>query len=101
MKKCSVCLELDSNEDERNVPANQINSSISNDKLSNSWPKLEKFYFVKSILNQNLQFECILCRPKKISISTCATSHSNLRKHVKVSVSCILFIIYKCTLFYA
>ena len=101
MEECCVCLELDTNKDERNVPANQINSSISNDKLSNPWPKLEKFYFLKSIRNQILLFKCILCRPKKVSISTCATSHSNLRKHVKVSVGCILFIIYKCTLFYA
>ena len=100
VEDCSVCLVLDTNKDERNVLANQIKSSISNDKLSNPWPKPEKFYFLKSIRNQNLQFECILCRPKNVSISTCATSHSNLRKHVKVSVSCILFIIYRCTLFY-
>ena len=99
-KECSVCLELDTNKDERNVPANQINSSISNDKLSTPWSKLEKFYFLKSIQNQNLQFECILCRPKKVSISACATSHSNLRMHVKVSVSCISFIVNKCTLLY-
>ena len=43
IEECSVCLELDTNKDERSVPANQINSSISNDKLSNLWPKLEKF----------------------------------------------------------
>ena len=97
MEECSVCLELDTNKNERNVPANQINSSTSNNKLSNPWPKPGKLYFLKSIRNQNLQFEHILCRPKKVSIST---SHSNLRKHVKVSVSCILFIIRKCTLFY-
>ena len=35
MEQCSVCLELDTNKDERNVPANQINTSISNDKLTN------------------------------------------------------------------
>ena len=58
-----MCLEMDTNKDERNVPVNQINSSISKDKLSNPWPKLEKFYFLKSIRNQNLQFEFILCQP--------------------------------------
>ena len=100
MEECSVCLELDTNKDERNVPANPINSYISNDKLSNPWPKLEKFYFLKSIQNQNLRFECILCRPKKVSISTCATWRSNLQKHVKVSVSCVSFAIHRCTLFY-
>ena len=94
MEDCSVCLELDTNKDERNVPANQMNSSISNEKLSNPWPKLEKFYFFKSIRNQNLQFEFILCRPKEVSISTCTTWHSNLRKRVMVSVTCISFTVY-------
>ena len=65
-----MCLELDTNKDEKNVSPNQINSSISNDKLSNPWPKLEKFYFSKSIGNQNLRFERTLCRPKKVSVFT-------------------------------
>ena len=51
----------------------------------NPWPQLEKFYCLKSRAVQNLKYECVLCRPKKVLISTGATSHSNLRKHVKVS----------------
>ena len=51
----------------------------------NPWPQLEKFYCLKSQAVQNLKYECVLCQPKKVLISTGATSHSNLRKHVKVS----------------
>ena len=64
MEECSVCLELDTNKDKKNVPANQIDNSISNDKLSNPWPKLEKFYFLKFIRNRTCSLN-VFCADQK------------------------------------
>jgi len=61
---------------------------------SNPWPRLEKLYCLKSVTNQNLKYECILCRPKKVCISTCITSSSNLRKHVKVSFLQFVYLLF-------
>ena len=52
----------------------------------NPWPNLEKLFSFHSKAEQNLKFECLLCRPKTVLLSTYATSHSNLRKHVKVRI---------------
>ena len=68
-----------------NVNESQVSKSGSSDSVPESpWPKLNKFFSLHSTRNQNLSFECLLCRPKKSIISTYITSHSNLRKHVQV-----------------
>ena len=59
-------------------------SGSSNSRPESPWPKLNKYFSVHSTRNQNLSFECLLCRPRKSIISTYITSHSNLRKHVQV-----------------
>mgnify|MGYP002804187578 CR=1 FL=1 len=77
-----------------NVNEDEVSTSGSSDSLPESpWPKLNKFFSVHSTRNQNLSFECLLCRPKKSIISTYITSHSNLRKHVQV---CYLVLTVNC-----
>ena len=53
-------------------------------KEESPWPKLNIFFRVCCKRNNNLSFECLLCKPKKTVLSTYITSHSNLRKHIKV-----------------
>lgn len=52
----------------------------------NPWPRLEELFTFSSHSSdkKNLLFKCKLCPPSKKSFSTYKTSHSNLRKHVKV-----------------
>lgn len=49
-------------------------------------PRLEELFTFSSESpdKKNLPFKCKLCPPSKKSFSTYKTSHSNLRKHVKV-----------------
>lgn len=56
---------------------------VDND-VESPWPKLNKLFSLQSVRKQNLSFECLLCQPKKVLISTYITSHSNFRKHIKV-----------------
>ncbi len=56
------------------------------------WPRLNKLFSVHSSHNQNLSFECLLCRLKKNIISMYITSHSNLCKHVQVCYCKLLFV---------
>ena len=67
-----------------NANEDAVNASRSSGLPESPWPKLNKFFLVHSSRNQNLSFECLLCRPKKSVISTYITSHSNIRKHVQV-----------------
>ena len=68
-----------------NVNEDEVSTSGSSNSLPESpWPKLNEFFSVHSTRNQNLSFECLLCRPRKSIISTYITSHLNLRKHVQV-----------------
>ncbi len=53
-------------------------------KEESPWPKLNTFFSVCCKRNNNLLFECLLCKLKKTVLSTYITSHSNLRKHIKV-----------------
>lgn len=52
----------------------------------NPWPRLEELFTFSSQSSdkKNLLFKCKLCPPSKKPFSTYKTSHSNLRKHVKV-----------------
>lgn len=53
---------------------------------TNPWPRLEEMFTFspQSSDKRNLLFKCNLCPPSKKALSTYKTSHSNLRKHVKV-----------------
>ena len=53
-------------------------------KEESPWPKLNTFFRVCCKRNNNLSFECLLCKLKKTVLSTYITSHSNIRKHIKV-----------------
>ena len=63
-------------------PSNSKPANVNEDSTSGSsnslpespWPKLNKFFSVHSTRNQNLSFECLLCRPRKSIISTYITS---------------------------
>ena len=52
----------------------------------NPWPRLEELFTFSALSSgkNNLLFKCKLCPPSKKPFSTYKTSHSNLRKHVKV-----------------
>ena len=52
----------------------------------NPWPRLEELFTFSALSSgkNNLLFKCKLCLPSKKPFSTYKTSHSNLRKHVKV-----------------
>jgi hypothetical protein len=52
----------------------------------NPWPRLEELFTFSSQSSdkKNLLFKCKLCPPSKKPFSTYKTSHSNLRKHIKV-----------------
>ena len=58
-------------------------------RAGNYWQRFEKIYCLNSRVNKNLKFECVLCRPKMVCISTAVTSNSNLRKHLKVGALCV------------
>ena len=53
---------------------------------ANPWPRLEEMFTFSSQSSdkKNLLFKCNLCPPSKKAFSTYKTSHSNLRKHIKV-----------------
>lgn len=69
-----------SGEESENLQDQDFNAG----KEESPWPKLNTFFRVCSKRNNNLLFECLLCKPKKTVLSTYITSHSNLRKHIKV-----------------
>ena len=48
------------------------------------WPNLKNLFSVVGKRKNNISFECLLCKPKKTVLSSYITSHSNLRKHIKV-----------------
>jgi hypothetical protein len=57
---------------------------VSSGEELSPWPKLNKCFSVCHKRNNNLSFKCLLCKPRKTVLSTYITSHSNLRKHIKV-----------------
>ena len=82
MESNAVFIEDDSDIDTTNTS----DSNKVAPESKNPWPNLEKLFSFHSKAEQNLRFECLLCRPKTVHLSTYATSHSNLRKHVKVKI---------------
>lgn len=56
------------------------------------WPHLKQF-FEQHGKNEdkNIEFKCLLCKPKHKKLSTSNTSYSNLRAHIKVSL-CLEYI---------
>lgn len=55
----------------------------------NPWPRLEALFIFASEQNdmKNLHFKCKLCPSTKKALSAFRTSHSNLRKHIKVRIA--------------
>ena len=60
--------------------------AVAENSDTNPWPRLEEMFTFSSQSSdkKNLLFKCNLCPPSKNAFSTYKTSHSNLRKHVKV-----------------
>jgi len=51
------------------------------------WPHLQIFFEQQgNNEDKNIEFLCLLCKPKRKKISTSNTSYSNLRAHIKVNV---------------
>ena len=60
--------------------------TVDRNSIDNPWPRLEELFTFSSQSSdkKNLLFKCKLCPLSKKPFSTYKTSHSNLRKHVKV-----------------
>ncbi len=52
-------------------------------KIINPWPYLANFFKPHSREEDNMQFHCVLCLPKKTLLKCHATSLGNLKTHVK------------------
>ena len=49
----------------------------------NPWPYLDKFFkFICKKSKDNIEFECLLCKPTSKRLSANVKSHINLRKHI-------------------
>ena len=60
--------------------------SLSSNK-QNPWPYLNRFFECIGLKDQknNLEYQCLLCKPLRKKLSCCMTSMNNLKKHVKSS----------------
>ena len=66
--------------------SDNVAETVDRNSNVNPWPRLEKLFTFSSQSSDknNFLFKCKLCPPSKKPFSTYKTSHSNLRKHVKV-----------------
>lgn len=78
-------------DDSCNSDSNLLNNGDCEEyQNANPWPNLEEIFTFVFQQKNNLHFKCKLCPSSKKPLSTFRTSHSNLRKHVKVNRCYIL-----------
>ncbi|XP_060881964.1 uncharacterized protein LOC132953601 [Metopolophium dirhodum] len=59
-------------------------SAVADSNYNLKWPQLQQFFEQQGkIEDKNIEFKCVLCKPKHKTLSTSSTSYSNLRAHIK------------------
>lgn len=70
----------------RSVPATQVIQAEADGEIArkelNPWPHIEDFYVLESRNGQLLNFHCVLCEPKVVTINGHTSSLNNLKSHV-------------------
>jgi len=62
-------------------------SAVADSNYNLKWPQLQQFFEQQgNIEDKNIEFKCVLCKPKHKILSTSSTSYSNLRAHIKVNL---------------